>query len=161
MSMSLATAYLTPSQLKMWSLRRVSPSQVEVARRLGITPQSVNKALGTIDSKVSKALLDLAAANRIQIRRMDPAMGYLIGKSQPLAMDTLVTFSPVNGMQVWYRYEQGCDDCPEAENCRRLLVSEASYRGIQLPEDSRDRKPSELADAVFKKMLGEVEERAG
>jgi hypothetical protein len=139
----------------MWSLRQVSPSQVEVARRLGITPQSVNKALGTIDSKVSKALLDIAQANRISIRKLDPAMGYLIGKSQPLDVDTLVTFSPVNGMQVWYRHEQGCDNCGEAENCRRLLLSESSYRGIGLTDDEKNRRPSELADALFRKMLGE------
>jgi len=115
----------------------------------------VNKALSSIDSKVSKALLDLAQASRIQIRKVDPEKGFLSGRSLPLAMDILITFSPANGTQIWYRHEQGCDDCDEAENCRRILLSEASYRGIELSE--KGKKPSQLAEALFSRMLGEEE----
>jgi len=153
--MPLSTAYLTPNQLRIWSLRREDLSQADIARRLGITPQTVNKTLGTIDSKVSQALLELAQANRIQIRTVDPEKGFLLGRSLPLGMDTLITFSPANGVQVWHRREQGCDNCDEAENCRRILLSEASYRGIELPADKDSLRPSELAESLFSRMLGE------
>jgi len=49
--------------------------------------QTVNKTLNAIDSRVTKALLEAAQVNRVEISRVDPEKGFLLGRSPSLGMD--------------------------------------------------------------------------
>jgi hypothetical protein len=120
-----------------------------------VTRQTVNKTFNAIDSNVSRALLDAAQINRIEINRVDAEKGYLLGRSPSLGMEVLVTFSERNGIQVWYRGEGGCSECSWRSSCRQTLLIEAEERGIQLPEEAEDVEPSELAETLFKKIMEE------
>ncbi len=146
--------YLTPKQRKYWSLRRKGLSQAEISRMMGVTRQTVNKTLDAIDSRVSKALLEAAEINRIEVSRVDPKKGFLLGRSPSLGVDVLVTFSDRNGIQVWYRGEGGCSECSWRNSCREKLLVEAEERGIELPEGAEEMEPSELAEILFKKIVG-------
>ena len=146
--------YLTPKQRKYWSLRRKGLSQAEISRMMGVTRQTVNKTFDAIDSRVSKALLEAAEINRIEVSRVDPKKGFLLGRSPSLGVDVLVTFSDRNGIQVWYRGEGGCSECGWRNSCREKLLFEAEERGIELPEGAEEMEPSELAEILFKKIVG-------
>lgn len=147
--------YLTPKQRKYWSLRRKGLSQAEISRMMGVTRQTVNKTFDAIDSRVSKALLEAAEINRVEVSRVDPKKGFLLGRSPSLGVDILVTFSDRNGIQVWYRGEGRCSECSWLSSCREKLLVEAEERGIELPEGAEEMKPSELAEILFKKIVGE------
>jgi transcriptional regulator with XRE-family HTH domain len=147
--------YLTPKQRKYWSLRRDGLTQAEISRKMKVTRQTVNKVFDAIDSRVSKALLDAAEINRIEINRLDPEKGFLIGRSPSLGLDVFITFSERNGVQLWYRGESDCPECKVRSSCRRKLLIEAEDRGIKLPEKAAELEPSELAEILFKKILEE------
>jgi transcriptional regulator with XRE-family HTH domain len=147
--------YLTPKQRKYWSLRRDGLTQAEISRKMKVTRQTVNKVFDAIDSRVSKALLDAAEINRIEINRLDPEKGFLIGRSPSLGLDVFITFSERNGVQLWYRGESDCAECKVRSSCRQKLLIEAESRGIKLPEKAVELEPSELAEILFKKIVEE------
>ncbi len=153
--MGFRFGYLTPLQRKYWKLRRSGMTQAEISREMDVTRQTVNKAFNAIDSRVSKALLEAARVNKLEISRVDPVKGFLLGRSPSLGMDVLITFSDRNGILVWYRGEGGCSECSWLSSCRKKLMIEAEDRGIPLPKNAKDMEPSTLSEALFKKIMEE------
>jgi len=151
----IRTGYLTPKQLTFWSLRRQGLTQAEVSRKVGVTPQTTNKTFNAIDTKIYRALTDAAELHRLDIRRIDLENGFLSGHSPTWRTDALVTFSVANGVQVWYKGEGNCSECTKLESCRQTVVKESEERGIALPRDKARTSPSQLADNLFKTILGE------
>lgn len=151
--MTFQFGYLTPKQRRFWRLRFDGLSQAEISRKMGITRQTVNKTINAIDSKVSKALLEAAQLNRIEISRVDPEKGFLLGRSSTLAMVTLITFSDKNGIQIWYKGEGRCPECEWRDSCKEKLLTEAKARNIPLPKNAENMQPSKLADLLFKKIM--------
>ncbi len=153
--MSFRFGYLTPKQRKYWSMRLSGLTQADISRKMNVTPQTVNKAFNAIDSRVSKALLDAAKVNKVEINRLDSEKGFLLGRDPRSGTRVLITFSERNGIQIWYKDESGCSECNERNNCRQTLFIEAEDRGIKLPEKAGDMEPSDLADILFKKIMEE------
>ncbi len=151
--MGFRFGYLTPLQRKYWGLRRSGLTQAEISREMDVTRQTVNKTFNVVDSRVSRALLEAAQVNRVEISRVDPEKGFLLGRSSSLGMDVLVTFSERNGILIWYRGEGGCPECSWLDSCRENLLMEAEDRGIQFPEDAEDVDPSQLAEILFTKIM--------
>ena len=153
--MGFRFGYLTVRQRKYWGLRRSGRTQAEISREMNVTRQTVNKTFNAIDSRVSKALLDAARVNRVEVSRVNTEKGFLLGRSPSLGMDILVTFSERNGIQVWYRGEGGCSECSWRSSCKQKLVIEAEDRGIPLPADAEDTEPSTLSELLFNKIMEE------
>jgi transcriptional regulator len=151
--MSFQFCYLTPKQRSFWRLRFDGFTQAEISRKMGVTRQTVNKAFGVIDSKVAKALLEAAQLNKVEISRLDMERGFLLGRSHVFGLDTLVTFSDENGVQIWYRGEGRCSECEAVDSCREKLLIEAKVRGIEPLDCSEYIIPTKLADLLFKKIM--------
>jgi transcriptional regulator len=145
---------LTDRQLLLWRMRLRGMSISEIASRLGISRQAVHKGLQAAENKVYKALVSVAAASKIEVRRIDVEKGVLVGWSPWLKTDVYITFSSRNGVQIWFRHEGDCKTCPLREECIRILLSEADERGIKLPSPD-EMEPSQLADILFEKILEE------
>ena len=155
--MSFVNAYLTPTQMAIWRLRFDGNSQAEISRRTGVTRQTINKAFGAIDSKVTKALLEAAKVNRLEIRRVDMERGFLLGRSSAFGLDAMVTFSDENGVQIWYRGEGDCSTCEESASCREALLKEARLRGIKAPPNFRNLDPSRIADLLYERLTEDMD----
>lgn len=153
--MSFKFGYLTPKQRKFWGLRRKGLTEAEISRKMTVTRQTVNKTFNVIDSKVSRALLEAAEINRVEVRRVNSERGFLQGYSPMFGMEVLVTFSEKNGIQVWYRGEGGCAKCSWLRSCRQKLLTEAKERGILLPEDAEAMEPSRLSEILIEKITEE------
>ena len=151
--MSFQFGYLTPKQRSFWRLRFDGLTQAEISREMGVTRQTVNKAFSVIDSKVAKALLEAAQLNRVEISRLDMEKGFLLGRSQVFGLESLITFSDENGIQLWYKGEGRCSECGAVDSCREKMLIEAKVRGINPPEDSETMNPTTLADLLFKKIM--------
>jgi hypothetical protein len=130
-------------------------TQAEISRELDVTRQTVNKTFSAVDARVSKALLEAAQINRVEISQVDPKKGFLLGRSPSLGMDVLVTFSERNGILVWYRGEGGCSECSWRRSCKQKLLIEAEDRDIPLPEAVEEMEPSKLADLLFTNIMEE------
>lgn len=152
--MSLQFGYLTSKQREFWRLRYDGLSQSDVSRKMEISRQTVNKAFSVIDSKVTKALLEAAQLNRVEIARVDAEKGFLTGRSPTTGMEVLITFSDVNGVQMWYSGEGDCFKCDQHARCREKLLAEARVRKAQLPEGYENLPPSRIADILFASVLG-------
>ena len=153
--MGFRFGYLTPLQRKYWGLRRSGLTEADISREMDVTRQTVNKTFNVIDSRVSRALLEAAQVNKLEISRVDPEQGFLLGRSPSLGIDVLVTFSDRNGVLVWYRGEGGCSECSWSRSCKQKLLIEAEDRGIPLPGKVEEMEPSKMADALFKKIMEE------
>jgi transcriptional regulator len=151
--MSFFNAYLTPKQKNLWRLRFDGHSQSEISRKTGVTRQTINKAFGVIDTKVTKALLEGAKFNKIEISSLNMERGYLLGHSMEFGLEALMTFSDENGLQIWYKGEGNCSKCENIESCRKNLVKEAEIRGIQIPLNPENEVPSRIADILFEEIM--------
>jgi hypothetical protein len=153
--MTLSLGYLTPKQKTIWDLKYKGLQEVNIARKLGITRQTVNKAVTTANSKIQDALTETAKINKIEIQTVDPIKGFLLGYSSHFKTKAFVTFSARNGIQVWYKHEGDCIKCNRLKTCREALLAEAKDRNFLLVEETSNILPSKLADALFSKIVGD------
>ena len=153
--MTLSLGYLTPKQKTIWDLKYKGLQEVNIARKLGITRQTVNKAVTTANSKIQDALTETAKINKIEIQTVDPTKGFLLGYSSHFKTKAFITFSAKNGVQVWYKHDGDCEKCSKLQTCRETLLIEAKDRNFLLLDDTRNILPSKLAEALFAKIIGE------
>ena len=153
--MTLSMGYLTSRQKRIWDLKSKDLFEADIARRLDVTRQTVHKALNIANTKVFKALQETAKLNKIKVRTVDPTKGILVGYSPEFNTTAMITFSARNGVQIWYRHEGDCENCDQLQICRTTLLVEAEEREIQLPENKDSMLPSELAEILFSKIIGE------
>lgn len=145
--MSFDLSGLTPRMVRFWSLRRKGHTQAKIANQLGITRQTVNKAFNAIDSRLSKGLMNVAKANRIQIRGMDVEKGILTGHSQAWDTRVMVLFSERKGIQVLYDHDCRCEP-----SCAETFMEEAEDWGIEIPKNTES--PAEALDVLFEAVEG-------
>ena len=147
--MSFGAGYLTRRELSIWKLRRDGFRQADIARRLGVQRQGINRALLTIDSKMGQALTEAATLNRLDIWNIDLENGVMEAYSQAHQVPTVVSFSEANGVQIWYLYEGACQVCNRFGSCRAMLIAEARERGITLTDEDLEASPTDLARKIF------------
>ena len=150
--MTLSTAYLNKTQLKIWSLRRTGYKQADIARELRITRQAVNKTVGAIDENIQFAMNELAALNDIAPRYMSTIEGIMIGHSRRFDVDVVVTLSDTSNLQIWYSHTADCDVCKSYDFCRSFLMSEAKRRNVELSKDEKKLQPARIAKILFAKL---------
>jgi hypothetical protein len=153
--MSLSNGYLTNKQRIIWDLKSTGLPEASIARKLDVTRQTIHKAIDTANIKIRDALEEAAQINKIEVKTVDSAKGYLLGYSEHFKTKAFVTFSAKNGIQVWYKHKGNCQKCSKLETCREMLLAEAKERNFLLLEDTRKLLPSQLAEALFAKITGE------
>jgi hypothetical protein len=150
---ALSTGYITQKQAEIWEFKKKGFSESDIARRLQVTRQTVHKAADVATIKIEAALVEAANLNKIKIKNMDASNGILMGHSSEFTTPTIITFSPRNGLQIWYRHEGDCSHCERIEKCRIALLTEMEDRHIQLQKEAASMSPSKLAELLFKNIL--------
>ena len=153
--MSFRAGYLTPRETEIWSLRRRTPNQSEIARALGVTRQAVNISLGIIEGKVERTFQECLDANNLRPRRINLVDGVMEAYSPAYRLPVIVSLSVANGLKVWYLYEGRCGLCDLERGCRRALLDEARERGVELGPEERGLEPTRLAHRIFSRYLAE------
>jgi len=154
-SLSLTTGYLTPNQKRIWSLKSEGFTEAGIGRKLDIKRQTVHKALNVANQKILQALEETAKINKIEVQTVSPTKGYLIGYSPHFDTEAFVTYSPKNGVQIWYKHEGHCKRCKRAKECKETILEEARERKLVFEEDVTQMPPSKLADILFSMITGE------
>ncbi len=153
----LSSAYLTARQLEIWDLNRRGESRAEIGGRFGFTRQAVYDALKVSLGKVESALRHTADASSIEVIRVDPKNGILLGTTPIDRRKVIITFSKRHGVQTWHFEEPDCGKCAYMRRCTERLIDEAEERGIRLTDEQRDLPPSRLAHVIFSKLLPELQ----
>ena len=157
MSVSLSSGYLTPKQRMIWGLKCTGNREVNIARKLHVTRQTVHKAVFTANLRIGESLEEAAKLNRIDVESFDAAKGFLVGYSSHFKTRAFVTFSAQNGIQIWYKHQGHCEKCSRLQTCKETILAEAKERNFPMPEDTDTVMPSQMADDLFSKLMGDVE----
>lgn len=156
LGLSLSMGYLTTKQKLVWSLKSEGYNEASIGRKLDITRQTVHKALNVANKKILQSLEETARINRIEIQNVSPTQGYLTGYSPHFDTEAFVTYSPNNGIQIWYEHEGNCKKCSRIKECRSTLLEEAKDRNLDLGKDLNKIFPSKLAKTLFSMIKGEI-----
>ena len=127
----------------------------DIAKELDITPAAVSKTLSDADSRIQKLLENAARMNKIQLDLISPEFGFARGNSFVFKVKTYITYSPMNGVQVWYEHEGECAGCEEFGTCRQGIHLEFKERGIVIL--NKQMRPTDLVELLFKKLEGMVQ----
>jgi DNA-binding CsgD family transcriptional regulator len=152
--MSLSTAYLTQKQRLIWQLKTSGKQEANIARELNVTRQTIHKAIDTANTRIGDSLKEAAKLNKIEIQTLDSTKGFLSGYSPHFKTQAFVTFTAKNGIQIWYKHEGHCTTCKRLQQCREVLIAEATERNFLLTQDEKDILPSKLVDALFSQISG-------
>jgi DNA-binding CsgD family transcriptional regulator len=148
---------LSQKQKTVWSLIREGFSVSAIATKLKTTRQYINQTKLTAEAKLSTTLLDVAAANDIQVTKLYPKKAILLGYHPALKRKAIITYTTSHGIKVWYWH----DNPEEITNqnflrkTRKYLLDIAKEQHITL-EDTADTHPAKLAHKIFSKLVPEV-----
>jgi DNA-binding CsgD family transcriptional regulator len=148
---------LSQKQKTVWSLAGEGLSAAAIATRLETTRQFVNQTRLAAEARLSTTLLDVAQANDIQVTRVYPKEGLLLGYHPGIRHRAIVTYSTSHGIKVWYWH----DDPEQVTNeeflkqTRAYLLDIARERHIDV-KDAKSMHPGKLAHLVFSKLIPEL-----
>jgi len=147
--LSRTVNYLTNSQRDIWSLYKKGLTQTRIASRLGVSRQAIHKTLNQANERVLGALLDTAQINKLDIKKVDPSKGVLVGYSPGFRSKVFVIYSAQNGVQLWYEHNGQCEGCQKREDCTQKLLETAKEWEINLTKDETMLPPTLLAEKLF------------
>jgi transcriptional regulator len=149
--------YLTPRQRHLWALKFGGLTESDISRREEISRQSVHIILDVAREKISQALKETVEVNRIRVEHLDVAKGILVGESLEFGHKVVVTYSPSNGIRIWYAHDADCRECKLDKSWVKVILKEAQERRIELSDAELRLPPRTLAKLIFSKMLPGVE----
>ncbi|MHA2109485.1 MAG: hypothetical protein ACXABU_16610 [Candidatus Hodarchaeales archaeon] len=142
--------YPTENQIEIWALNRDDLTGIEIAKRKKVSPAFVSKTLKKTNGLVKDLLENAARMNKIKIEILSGELGFARGMSHVFIVKAYITFSPENGVQVWYEHKGDCGSCEEFVECRAGLIQEFKERNIRIPNSKL--RPTDLGDLLFKKI---------
>lgn len=150
----MVAGYLTAYQGLIWDLYRKGLSQTQIASKLEVSRQAVHKTLNKANNRVLRALLDTAQVNKLDIGKVDPAKGVLVGYSPGFHSRVFLIYSSKNGMQLWYEHQGQCNGCQRREECTRKLLETAKEWEVDLTKEETALPPTLLAERLFSGVAG-------
>ena len=148
---------LSQKQKTVWSLINKGLSAVAIADTLKTTRQFVNQTKLAAEAKLSTTLLDVAQANDLQVTKLYPKEGILLGYHPALKRKAILTYSTNYGIKVWYWHDNPEEVTDQAflNMTRQYLLDIAKERGIKI-ENAQNIHPAKLAHFVFSKLIPEL-----
>lgn len=154
---STLSSPLSQKQKAVWSLIGEGLSAVDIATKLKTTRQFVNQTKLAAEAKLSTTLLDVAQANDIQVTKVYPKAGLLLGYHPGIGRRAVLTYSTRHGIKVWYWH----DDPEQVTNeeflkqTRAYLLDIAGERHIDVM-DAKTMHPGRLARLLFSELIPEL-----
>ena len=150
-------APLSQQQKTIWSLISSGLSIMDIAQKLNTTRQFVTQTKLTAEAKLSTTLIDVAQANDLQITKLYPKAGVLLGYHPALRRRAILTYSTNYGIKVWYWYDnpEEVTDKEFLKQTRNYLLDLANERGIVIA-DATVIHPAELAHLIFTQLIPEL-----
>jgi DNA-binding CsgD family transcriptional regulator len=148
---------LSQKQKTIWSLIGKGLSIVSIAEKLNTTRQFVNQTKLAAEARLSTTLLDVAQANDLQVTKLYPQQGILLGYHPALKRKAILTYSTNYGIKVWY-WQENPEEVTNEEflkQTRMYLLDIAKERGLELKEAEKIH-PAKLAHQIFSELIPEL-----
>lgn len=145
---------LSQTQKTVWSMITKGLSTTIIADKLSTTRQFVNQTKLAAEAKLSTTLLDVAQANDLQVTKLYPQQGMLLGYHPALNRKAILTYSTNYGIKVWY-WHKNAEEITNEEflrQTRMYLLDIAKERGLEI-ENAEKMHPAKLATIVFSKLM--------
>jgi hypothetical protein len=125
-----------------------------IAEKLHTTRQFINQTKLAAEARLSTTLLDVAQANDLQVTKLYPQQGILLGYHPALQRKAILTYSTNYGIKVWYWHDHPEEVTNDAflKQTKLYLLDIAKEHGveIQTPENMH---PAKLAHLIFNKLM--------
>jgi hypothetical protein len=153
----MLTSPLSPKQKTVWSLISAGLSVSAIAHELKTTRQYINQTRLSAESRLNITLLEVAQANNLQVTKLYPKEGILLGYHPALKRKAILTYSTNYGIKVWYWHDnpEEVTDQTFLNQTRQYLMDIAKERGITV-QDAANIHPAKLAHIIFSKLVPEV-----
>ncbi|MHA2139845.1 MAG: hypothetical protein ACW98G_18325 [Candidatus Hodarchaeales archaeon] len=135
-------------QIDIWTLKREQLTGREIAAKRNITAGMVSKTLTEANNRVKALLQNAARMNKITLKLISPEHGYARGLSHMFNVNAYITFSPDNGVQVWYDHKGDCIQCDKYSYCRESILQEFKERNINIENPSL--RPTDLVEILLR-----------
>ncbi|MFX1512321.1 MAG: hypothetical protein ACFFCQ_07030 [Promethearchaeota archaeon] len=142
--------YPTDNQIEIWVLNRENLTGREIAKRKKVSPAFVSKTLKRTNRLIKDLLENAARMNKIKLDLMNEELGFARGMSHVFNVKAYLTFSPENGVNVWFEHKGECGSCEEFGHCRQTLLLEFKERNIKVRNPTL--QPTDLGELLFKKL---------
>ncbi len=139
--------YPSRKQIDYWSLSRNQFSGREIAAKKDVTPGMVSKTLSEANNRIKALLQNAARMNKITLEVISPELGYARGTSHMFNVAVYITFSPDNGVQVWYDHKGSCVQCERYAFCRDTILQEFKERNIEVENPTL--RPTDLVEILL------------
>ncbi len=128
-----------------------------IAKKLNTTRQFINQTKLSAEARLSTTLLDVAQANDLQITKLYPQQGILLGYHPALKRKAILTYSTNFGIKVWYWHDnpEEVTDTTFLNQTRQYLIDIAKERGIEIPDVDKIH-PAKLAHLIFCQLIPEL-----
>jgi hypothetical protein len=148
---------LSQKQKTVWSLISKGLSVSNVAGKLRTSRQYVNQTRLAAEAKLSKALMEAARVNDLQVTRLYPKEAVLLGYHPVLKRKAIVTYTTSHGMKVWYWQDKPEEVTDEdfLKQTREYLIEVARERGMEIGEAAMIH-PGRLAHIIFSELIPEL-----
>ena len=145
---------LSQTQKTVWSMITKGLSTTIIADKLSTTRQFVNQTKLAAEAKLSTTLLDVAQANDLQVTKLYPQQGMLLGYHPALKRKAILTYSTNYGIKVWYWHDQPEEITNEEflKQTRLYLLDIAKERGIEI-ENAGKLHPAKLVHMIFGRLM--------
>ena len=129
-------------------MKRNNISGRKIAKQRNVTPGFISKTLKEANNRIESLLEYSARANKITPELISKELGFIKGKSHMFNCTAFITFSPENGVQVWYDHIGDCVSCDEFTHCKTILLQEFKERNIRL--ENPQMRPTDMGKLLFK-----------
>ncbi|UCE12223.1 MAG: hypothetical protein JSV04_08450 [Candidatus Heimdallarchaeota archaeon] len=139
--------YPTQTQVEIWDLKRNRILGKKIAKQKEISPAFVSKAFVEAKKRIKALLEETARSNKTTLGLIDESIGFAKGYNHTFNVTSYITFSPKNGIQVWYDHEGECVECERYGQCRKIILQEYKERNIKI--DNPQLRPTDLGKQLF------------
>jgi hypothetical protein len=148
---------LSQKQKTVWSLISKGFSVSAIADKLSTTRQYINQTRLAAEAKLSTTLLDVAQANDLQVTKLYPKKGLLLGYHPALKRKAILTYSTNYGIKVWYWHDnpEEVTDQNFLNQTRQYLMDIAKEGGVEI-ENADKLHPARLAHTIFCQLIPEL-----
>ena len=140
--------YPTETQVEIWFLKRNKISGKKIAKKKEISPAFVSKAFVEAKKRIRSLLEETAKSNKITLSIINESIGFAKGFNHTFNVESYITFSPKNGIQVWYDHEGECTVCERYGQCRKIILQEYKERNIKIVDPQL--RPTDLGRHMFR-----------
>jgi hypothetical protein len=128
-----------------------------IADKLSTTRQYINQTRLAAEARLSTTLLDVAQANDLQVTKLYPKKGLLLGYHPALKRKAILTYSTNYGIKVWYWHDnpEEVTDQNFLNQTRQYLMDIAKEGGVEI-ENADKLHPARLAHTIFCQLIPEL-----